>query len=77
MINITVNLKEYKENIPCRECLCLPICQNKIFLEMICQCEIVLKYYDQGREEDHVNHLGDFMLLCRTEGIFKNYRLWN
>ncbi|MHA1972864.1 MAG: hypothetical protein ACTSW1_07720 [Candidatus Hodarchaeales archaeon] len=42
--------------IPCYECVCLPVCRHKMFLELIRQCELVNDYLYKLRGDNQYRY---------------------
>jgi len=35
---------EIKRNIPCSNCLCIPVCREKMYNELVFDCKLILNY---------------------------------
>ncbi|MHA1972869.1 MAG: hypothetical protein ACTSW1_07745 [Candidatus Hodarchaeales archaeon] len=56
-----------KEKIPCKDCLCLPICKHKNYMTATSECSIVYDFLYSKRSVDDIFRRGqkDFWLLLR------------
>lgn len=42
---------------PCKDCICLPVCQNKFFYVLITECSILYKYlYTPASNSPYSSH---------------------
>jgi len=62
----------YKKIIPCKDCICVPICRNKPTCHLVSQCSIVDKFCRHtlyGRERGMIS---SFKLHCVVDFLKEN-----